>query len=176
LTVDATVALDLVTRSARSSSGYFYTGQHRCATMRAMLDWAFLAILAGIGAILLWLFWALMYRPLAERKERQSPRFVRDSTGEVREKGVGVRKCPVCGEMLAPGAMVKSKVFQRKGGDQMMQVFGCPYCWPDNTEYRRICPVCEKVIPRDGYLVARYFSGPNRRHVHVLGCSGCRRG
>jgi predicted nucleic acid-binding Zn ribbon protein len=111
-----------------------------------------------------------------DRKERLSPRFVRDSTGEVREKGVGVRKCPVCGEMLVPGAMVKSKVFQRKGGDQMMQVFGCPYCWPDNTEYRRICPVCEKVIPRDGYLVARYFSGPNRRHVHVLGCSGCRRG
>ncbi|MGD9940673.1 MAG: hypothetical protein AB7T74_12800, partial [Clostridia bacterium] len=62
-----------------------------------MLDWAFLAILAGIGAILLWLFWALMYRPTAERRERQSPRFVRDSTGEVREKGVGIRKCPVCG-------------------------------------------------------------------------------
>ena len=141
-----------------------------------MLDWAFLAILAGIGAILLWLFWLLMYRPIAERKERQSPRFVRDSTPEVREKGVGVRKCPVCGESLAPGAMVKSKVFQRKGGDQMMQVFGCPYCWPDNTEYRRICPVCEKVIPRNGYLVARYFSSPKRRHVHVLGCSGCRRG
>lgn len=144
--------------------------------MRAMLDWAFLAILAGIGAILLWLIWAIMYRPMAERKERQSPRFVRDSTGEVREKGVGIRKCPVCGEKLAPGAMVKSKVFLRKGGDQMMQVFGCPYCWPDNTEYRRICPVCEKVIPRNGYLVARYFSGPNRRHVHVLGCSGCRLG
>ena len=144
--------------------------------MRAMLDWAFLAILAGIGALLLWLFWVLMFRPAAERRERQSPRFIRDSKGKVREKGVGVRKCPVCGEMLVPGAMVKSKVFQRKGGDQMMQVFGCPYCWPDNTEYRRICPVCEKVIPRDGYLVARYFSGPNRRHVHVLGCSGCRRG
>jgi len=144
--------------------------------MRAMLDWAFLAILAGIGAILFWLFWVLMYRPIAERRERKSPRFVRDSRGEVREKGVGVRKCPVCGEMLAPGTMVKSKIFMRKGGDQMMQVFGCPYCWPDNTGYRRICPVCEKVIPRDGYLVARYFSGPNRRHVHVLGCSGCRLG
>jgi hypothetical protein len=144
--------------------------------MRAMLDWTFLAILAGIGAILLWLFWVLMFRPAAERRERQSPRYIHDSKGEAREKGVGVRKCPVCGELLAPGAMVKSKVFQRKGGDQMMQVFGCPYCWPDNTEYRRICPVCEKVIPRDGYLVARYFSGPNRRHVHVLGCSGCRRG
>ena len=170
------LGMDTVSGQVHRRVKHPHTGQPGCATMRAMLDWAFLAILAGIGAILLWLFWALAYRPIAERKERQSPRFVRDSTGEVREKGVGVRKCPVCGEMLAPGAMVKSKVFMRKGGDQMMQVFGCPYCWPDNTEYRRICPVCEKVIPRNGYLVARYFSGPNRRHVHVLGCSGCRRG
>ncbi|TFG78706.1 MAG: hypothetical protein E4H20_12525, partial [Spirochaetales bacterium] len=143
--------------------------------MPAMIDFAFAAAMAGIGAFLLWLFWALIYRPIAARKERLSPRYVKDGHGIVREKGVGVRKCPVCGEILAPGALVKSRIFLKRGNDKIMHVYGCPYCWPDNTEYRRVCPVCEKIVPKDGYLVARYFESPQRRHVHVLGCSGCRR-
>jgi hypothetical protein len=31
-------------------------------------------------------------------------------------------------------------------------------------------------VPKEGYLIARYFENPQRRHVHVLGCSGCRMG
>ncbi|HPM72633.1 MAG TPA: hypothetical protein PLE25_06650, partial [Spirochaetales bacterium] len=68
------------------------------------------------------------------------------------------------------------KVYKSSGSDKVMYIYGCPYCWPENSEYRRVCPVCEKVVPRDGYLLARYFERPERRHVHVLGCSGCRRG
>ncbi len=141
-----------------------------------MNDLAFAAILASAGAFLLWLFWALVYAPRAARAERLRPRFVRDSAGREREKGVGARSCPVCGEVLAPGMLVRSKVFKAPGRDQVMQIYGCPYCWPENSQYRRVCPVCEKVVPRDGYLLARYFERPERRHVHVLGCSGCRRG
>lgn len=141
-----------------------------------MNDLVFAALLASIGAFLLWLFWALVYSPYAARKERASPRFVPDARGELREKGVGARSCPVCGERLGPGALVKSKVYKSSGSDKVMYIYGCPYCWPENSEYRRVCPVCEKVVPRDGYLLARYFERPERRHVHVLGCSGCRRG
>jgi hypothetical protein len=141
-----------------------------------MLDWTFITILAGIGALLFWLSWLIFYRPAAERRERLSPRFIADGHGRIHEKGVGIRSCPVCQEKLATGMLVKSKVFRRQGGDQIMQVYGCPYCWPDNSQYRRICPVCEKVLPLNGYLIARYFTSPKRRHVHVLGCSGCRRG
>ncbi|MBN2875928.1 MAG: hypothetical protein JXM71_12595 [Spirochaetales bacterium] len=141
-----------------------------------MDDLVFATILASIGALLLWIFVTFAYAPYASRKEHAQPRFVRDGSGTVREKGVGVRTCPVCGETLPPGALVKSKVFGKPGSDQMMHIFGCPYCWPDNTEYRRVCPVCEKVLPREGYLIARYFTKANHRHVHVLGCSGCRRG
>jgi hypothetical protein len=141
-----------------------------------MIDLAFAAALAGIGAFLLWLFWVLLYRPAAKRKERQSPRFRKDNEGTVREKGMGARSCPVCGEKLAPGMLVKSKLYSQKGVDRIMHVYGCPYCWPYNTEYRRICPVCEKIVPKEGYLIARYFENPQRRHVHVLGCSGCRMG
>ena len=141
-----------------------------------MDDIVFAIVLASLGAFFLWLFWALIYRPVMEKKERLQPRFVRDNEGVSREKGVGVRTCPVCGEKLAPGALVKSKVYERKARDKVMHIFGCPFCWPENTAYRRVCPVCEKVVPRGGYLLARYFEKPGHRHVHVLGCSGCRRG
>lgn len=141
-----------------------------------MDDLIFATVLASVGALLLWLFWAFVYAPAMAKKERISPRFVSDGQGVERERNVGVRSCPVCQEILAPGMLVKSKVIKKPGGDAIMHVFGCPYCWPDNTRYRRICPVCEKIVPREGYLVARYFERPNRRHVHVLGCSGCKRG
>lgn len=140
-----------------------------------MEDLAFAAILASIGAFLLWLFWALIYAPRAARAERLRPRYVLDSTATERAKGVGTRSCPVCTEKLAPGMLVSSKVFTSKSKDKIMQIYGCPYCWPDNTEYPRVCPVCNKIVPRGGYLIARYFERPERRHVHVLGCSACRR-
>lgn len=141
-----------------------------------MDDIVFAVVLASLGAFLFWLFWILVYRPAMDRKERLQPRFVRDGAGVVREKGVGVRSCPVCGEKLAPGALVKSKVYERKARDKVMHIYGCPFCWPENTDYRRVCPVCEKVVPRGGYLIARYFDGAERKHVHVLGCSGCKLG
>ncbi|GAB1432892.1 hypothetical protein MASR2M29_15170 [Spirochaetota bacterium] len=140
-----------------------------------MYDLAFAAILASVGAFLLWLFWALIYAPRAAKAERSRPRFVKDSSGTEREKGVGVRTCPVCNEKLAVGMLVRSKVFTSKSMDKIMQIYGCPYCWPENTQYPRLCPVCEKIVPRGGYLIARYFEHPERRHVHVLGCSGCKR-
>ena len=99
-----------------------------------MDDLIFATVLASVGALLLWLFWALIYRPHAARKERTNPRFVADSRGEVKEKGVGVRTCPVCGEKLTPGALVKSKVFKSTSSDKVMQIYGCPYCWPENSE------------------------------------------
>ncbi len=140
------------------------------------MDWAVLAFMSGLGAALLWLIWFFIIRPAGVRKERSSPRYVKDGLGVEREKGMGLRSCPVCGERLAPGVTVKSKVYDAKADSRIMHIFGCPYCWPDNGEYRRVCPVCEKYVPRGGFLVARYFEQPNRRHVHVLGCSGCRFG
>jgi len=139
-----------------------------------MIDIALATALAGLGAFLFWIFWLAFYRPVAARKERRSPRYVKAGDGVVREKGVGARRCPVCGETLAPGAMVKSKLFAKRGTERIMHIYGCPYCWPENTEYRRVCPVCEKVLPQGGYLIARYFEKPGQRHVHVIGCSGCR--
>ncbi len=87
---------------------------------------------------------------------------------------VAPRTCPVCGSSLKPGERVHSRVFTPKG-DRIMHVYGCPRCWPANVLNARVCPVCEKEVPREGYLVARLFERPGgSRHVHVLGCTGCR--
>jgi len=53
-----------------------------------MDDLIFATILASVGAVLLWLFWVLLYRPYAERKERARPRFVPDGRGETRRYSV----------------------------------------------------------------------------------------
>jgi hypothetical protein len=62
-----------------------------------------------------------------------------------------------------------------------MHILGCPHCWPANASSTRACPVCGKALDAEGWVVARYFErpaspgrGPERRHVHVLGCPNCR--
>jgi hypothetical protein len=58
----------------------------------------------------------------------------------------------------------------------MMRIFGCPNCYPPNQRRQRVCPVCRTIIPREGYAIASLFEKPGRKHVHVLGCSACRKG
>jgi hypothetical protein len=84
------------------------------------------------------------------------------------------RSCPLCGEILLRGELVKSQVFPGKEG-RLAHIFGCPYCYPANGHHPRICPVCRKILPPDSHLVAMMFERPGRKHVHVLGCTLCRK-
>jgi len=102
-----------------------------------------------------------------------------------------LKPCPLCGTMLRRGERVHSVVFS--GGaklagpttptdttatrppDYLTHIFGCPYCHPANVESPRRCPVCTKIVPDDGYIIARMFDKPGKKHVHVLGCTECRR-
>ena len=95
--------------------------------------------------------------------------------------GDSLKTCPICGSLLEKGQLVKSIVFQGgvKAGnitERMSHIFGCPHCYPANNKTPRICPVCQKTLSPDGYLVARMFERPDRqrKHVHVLGCTSCR--
>jgi len=81
-------------------------------------------------------------------------------------------KCPLCGSELKDNKRVKSVLFPGKP-DSMMEINGCPYCFPVNSDIKRICPVCKKEVPKDGYVIARVFIKPNKKHVHVLGCTAC---
>ncbi len=99
-----------------------------------------------------------------------------------RSSSAGGHTCPICGHVLQRGQRVKSIVFQggtESGGvkEQVSHLLGCPYCFPPNRENPRKCPVCEATLPIEGYLIARFFTrkGKRRKHVHVLGCTECRK-
>ncbi len=90
-----------------------------------------------------------------------------------------LRPCPLCNSMLRKGETVHSIVYSegRRGRseDSLAHMFGCKYCYPANDEHVRICPVCSQSIPAEGYVVARMFEKPGKKHVHVLGCTECRK-
>lgn len=124
-----------------------------------------LLIPATLVAIGLWLWWALYYAP------RRSQRAWAE--GAAKPYDPAAKRCPVCDAQMDSGERVKSHVFPGKHV-RSMRIFGCPECYPPNQVRKRICPVCRKEVPRDGYLIARMFERPDRKHVHVLGCTGCR--
>lgn len=93
-----------------------------------------------------------------------------------------IHTCPLCGHILVKGQRLKSVVFQggtEAGGvkEQVAHLLGCPYCFPPNQDHPRKCLVCGAKLPAEGYLVARFFTrrGRRRKHVHVLGCTECRK-
>lgn len=109
-------------------------------------------------------------------------------------KGFEVLKpCPLCASMLRKGQTVKSKVIEimpsnsmstqgrfsenRLGiKETMAHVFGCPFCWPSNPNHPRVCPFCKATLGADDYVIARYFEkNQGRNHLHVLGCTRCRK-
>ncbi|MDR0311999.1 MAG: hypothetical protein LBI14_00210 [Treponema sp.] len=87
--------------------------------------------------------------------------------------------CPVCSAKLEDGLLVKSIAFPSLNGgeDRFMHIKGCVYCL--SGERDRICPVCGHVLIGDEILICRLFernpASKRRAHVHVLGCSHCRR-
>ena len=83
--------------------------------------------------------------------------------------------CPLCNSSLSKGENVKSKTYPTENKDTLMDVFGCPHCIPPVGTKDRICPVCKKKIPADGFVIGRYFIRPDKKHLHVLGCTLCRK-
>lgn len=90
------------------------------------------------------------------------------------------RNCPLCGTPLIKGETVHSHLYPGKP-DGMMYIYGCPFCYRDHPRVKerrnveRICPYCKKQIPDSGWVVARVFEKPEKTHVHVLGCTVCRK-
>ena len=107
-----------------------------------------------------------------------------------------LKPCPLCSTMLRRGETVHSVVFsgpartesvqpgtatvprrtgsRRTPEESMAHIFGCPYCYPPDDEHPRYCPVCERKLGPEDYVIARMFNRAPRSHVHVLGCTQCR--
>lgn len=90
------------------------------------------------------------------------------------------RNCPICGTPLLRGETVHSHLYPGKP-DGMMYIYGCPFCHKDHPRFKggrdveRHCPYCKDKIPASGWVVARVFEKPEKTHVHVLGCTVCRK-
>ncbi len=84
--------------------------------------------------------------------------------------------CPLCSSALAKGEEMKSKIFHPMNTPhQRMNILGCPHCYPRTEEgVKRVCPICGKEVPADGYLVAQLFNKIDaKKHVVVVGCTNC---
>ena len=89
------------------------------------------------------------------------------------EKTRNREPCPLCGTRLHAGERIHSVVFGHNG-DRLMHLWGCPHCYPARPAVRRLCPVCHRELPPDGYLIGRLFERPDKKHLHILGCTECR--
>ncbi|MFO7782258.1 MAG: hypothetical protein R6W94_11600 [Spirochaetia bacterium] len=115
-----------------------------------------------------------------------------------------LKPCPICHTMLRRGERLHTVVYtsggrQPRGGgaedapgsadgtsrapeqsaprrdeDTLTHIFGCPYCYPPDDEHPRYCPVCERKLGPEDYVIARMFNRAPRSHIHVLGCTQCR--
>jgi len=138
-----------------------------------------LLTLITIGVSLFWfgysLFagqWTVIRCQLKDRsllKNRLKQRAASSSPGDP-------QVCPVCSSPLEKGDLIKTLAFPSISGGQerLMHIRGCINCLEGH--FQRSCPVCGNSLNDEGILVARMFERPRRHpHVHVLGCSRCRR-
>ena len=137
-----------------------------------------LLTLVTMGVFLLWFGYTLFIKQWAgvraQWKTRPGQRLKKVSrrSGDIGNSSA----CPVCSSLLDKGDLVKTLVYPSitGGKDRLMHIRGCMYCI--NGDLERTCPVCGAPLEVEGILVARMFERPDRHpHVHVLGCSRCRR-
>jgi hypothetical protein len=84
--------------------------------------------------------------------------------------------CPLCGSPLASGENLVSRIYRPMTvPDQRCTIAGCPHCYPVcGSGVKRVCPVCGKTVPADGYLIARLFNKTEgKKHVLITGCTEC---
>lgn len=123
-------------------------------------------ILLVFLVLLLFLIQKLMYKGLRKKVKRKI---------EAREKEA-FNKCPVCRTNLLPNEQIISRVYNTESKtNQRCTIVGCPYCFPHvQAGITRKCPVCNKKISQEGYLIAHLFIHPNKKnHVHIVGCTEC---
>jgi len=125
-----------------------------------------IAVLIVSGLIIL----LILYYLLRSKPEHAGSSKRRKSGKNEPEEST--KPCPLCGEPLKRGQTVHSVLYPGKP-DSLMEIYGCPFCEKPGSKNKRTCPVCKKEMADDSILIARVFEKPGKKHVHVLGCSGC---
>ncbi|HUX36482.1 MAG TPA: hypothetical protein VMV44_01150 [Rectinemataceae bacterium] len=127
----------------------------------------------ALACVLLLLLQRRDGKSLPTQAKRAAERKGKEKEG----RGGGPRpgNCTLCGSLLSHGESMKSDILPGQG-DRMMRIFGCPHCLGKEGErLPRFCPVCETQLGAGDHAIARYFERPGRKHVHILGCTICRK-
>jgi ssDNA-binding Zn-finger/Zn-ribbon topoisomerase 1 len=124
-----------------------------------------IAVLVVSGFLLLLLLFYLL-------KSRNSYGRINKQIETPETAPLKTRPCPLCGEPLKRGETVHSILYQGKP-DSLMEIYGCPFCEKPEAKNKRTCPVCKKEMQDEDFLIARVFDKPEKKHVHVLGCTSC---
>ena len=141
-------------------------------------------ILCIIGAALLFGFTVFFSKGLPAfraKSRKDQPHVTEEKTvsksgDKIKNKEGESRTCPVCSALLYGSEKVNSSVFPPLNGsnDRLMHIRGCLYCL--RGERDRVCPVCKAILAGKEVLICRLYERSHRRsHVHVLGCSQCRK-
>lgn len=81
--------------------------------------------------------------------------------------------CPLCHSRLIEGEKLRSVSFDA-GREKIMHIYGCPFCEKGAPGIRRVCPVCKRDIPADGFAVGRMWERKGKLHLHITGCTVCK--
>ena len=130
-------------------------------------DFFVLFLLVLVALVLLFFAFQLISN-FNRKKQKEKTAFKRPENA--------VNKCPVCDSGLVGKERIISRVYHTEtDSNQLCNIMGCPHCFPySEMGVRRKCPVCTKIIPQEGYLIARIFYHQNRKnHVHIIGCTEC---
>jgi uncharacterized protein with PIN domain len=128
------------------------------------------------GIVLLIAVFILIYRKWSKQnlKRKKLSQLIKSGDGPFSGDG---QVCPLCTSKLSKGDRLEAKAFPSVSGgqDRTMHIKGCVYCLSGNAE--RICPVCKASLGDNDIVVARMFERSEKRksHVHILGCSQCRK-
>ena len=138
-----------------------------------MQEYIQVLIFVVIGILLLYFGYSLVmgYFAKVRRKGKTRPRLQKKGSHTPGDAQV----CPICSSRLDRGDLVKTLAFPSitGGSDRLMHIRGCFNCL--SGEYERHCPVCGSSLSDNEYLIARMFERRSRPHVHVLGCTRCRK-
>ena len=85
-----------------------------------------------------------------------------------------MKPCPLCNTLLRSKERVRTIIFQSNRTDCHVHVLGCPHCYPAAEKKPRICPVCRKSLPQDGYVIAQLMKRKKPHRLHILGCTICK--
>ena len=142
------------------------------------MNFFIICLFLAIGIFLVIQAFNFSFKHKKKKNAKKSSNKASNSTKTKQEYKDGVKPgcCPICGTPLVKPERVQSVVFE--GGNEregrLCHINGCIHCLKPDSNKTRLCPVCQKQIPKTGHLVAMMFLRNDKsHHVHILGCTEC---